>query len=749
MNRVGVLYDASLNAYTVNDPFLPLTPGSGCENAFSVNFVVCPGSGLTLVWMSAGDRNDDLELSAWIPVAAVLEGEGGDDRLLGGGGTDTLDGGPGNDVLRDGFQTGSQPYGDDVFHGGEGVDTVTYEYNPDPITATIDDVANDGIPGEHDNITGDVENIIGGYGADTLTGDDDANVLDGWAEGSDTLNGQGGDDRLLGGSGADILNGGSGDDALEGGAGADTLAGGGDEDVADYKARSSSVTIALDGQPGSGNTDDGPPGVRDTVYTDVEDIWGGSGNDTLVGNASDNVIDGGSGGDQITGLGGEDAVDYSARSLPVAVWLDGLPGSGGLTDGPENARDQIAADVEDAYGGAGDDLLVGNAQANRLDGRVGADVLIGGRGADVLAGGAGLLDAVSYEERTTGVDVTMNGQPVSGNADDGPAGARDTVVSDVEGLFGGSGDDVLTGNAAANLVNGGPGADLLSGLGGVDAVDYSERTTGVSVALDGTPTSGNATDGPVDARDRVSSDIEAIFAGSGDDTLTGSPAWNYLDAGAGNDLVNSRDQSADYDACGPGSDTARIDQFDETEECETATTTETASPSPAPTPTPAPAPAPTPVPSAAKLSLKLAAHQNLRTLRSKGLVLSVRCSAACTLDARLLLDRATAKKLHLAATTPVTIGRASSTLRAAGTAKLTIKLTRRARGRLAAVKRVRMTLKITTSGNGKQQTTQRRLTLSRTRATLSAATPSAQLLAPLRWAAHDAHHASAAPAVAR
>ena len=63
-----------------------------------------------------------------------------------------------------------------------------------------------------------VENVTGGSGNDTLTGDGSANVLDGGS----------GNDTLRGGLGADALNGGSGDDTIHYtiGDGADTIDGG-------------------------------------------------------------------------------------------------------------------------------------------------------------------------------------------------------------------------------------------------------------------------------------------------------------------------------------------------------------------------------------------------------------------------------------------------------------------------------------------------------------------------------------------
>src|SRR5262249_46329056 len=62
------------------------------------------------------------------------------------------------------------------------------------------------------------ENVVGGSGSDTLTGDSDANSLIGGA-GGDTIAGAGGNDRIQGGLGIDLLTGGSGNDTFVFGAG--------------------------------------------------------------------------------------------------------------------------------------------------------------------------------------------------------------------------------------------------------------------------------------------------------------------------------------------------------------------------------------------------------------------------------------------------------------------------------------------------------------------------------------------------
>jgi hypothetical protein len=62
--------------------------------------------------------------------------------------------------------------------------------------------------------------------------------------------------------------------------------------------------------------------------------------------------------------------------------------------------------IENAEGGGADDVLIGNAFANRLSGAGGKDLLTGGGGDDRLDGGTGDLDAAIYAGVASGYSVT-------------------------------------------------------------------------------------------------------------------------------------------------------------------------------------------------------------------------------------------------------------------------------------------------------------------------------------------------------
>ncbi len=336
-------------------------------------------------------------------------------------------------------------------------DTASYAGRTQPVTLSLDAHANDGGAEDgaaRDEIAG-VEDLVGGAGDDRLLGDDADNRLDG-GRGSDVLRGFGGLDtadysqrdqavfvdlsdplavdgerdeyddvgadveRVLGGTGDDVLigspvanelDGGAGDDLLSGGEDADTLVGGAGDDIAD----------------------------------------GGAGADIVLVGAGDDMVDGGGGAHTVAGGDGYDIAAYLTRTEPLTIAIDDAPTSGGALDGPPGARDIIGHDVEGLWGGAGDDRLTGDGGDNLLYGGDGADVRIGGDGAD----------AADYSDRDASVTVSLDGRPQSGNAADGPVGARDPVSADVEAILGGAGDDALTGGPIPNYLDGSAGDDLL------------------------------------------------------------------------------------------------------------------------------------------------------------------------------------------------------------------------------------------------------------------------------------------------
>jgi Ca2+-binding RTX toxin-like protein len=111
--------------------------------------------------------------------------------------------------------------------------------------------------------------------------------------------------------------------------------------------------------------------------------------------------------------------------------------------------------IENAKGGAGNDVFVGNMANNLLEGGAGSDTVV--------------------FTNPTGVTVTLNdsGADVIVTHD----GETDTLRS-IENIVGTSGNDTLTGNSEANMLAGGSGgADTLAGAGGDDRLFGGSFTT--------------------------------------------------------------------------------------------------------------------------------------------------------------------------------------------------------------------------------------------------------------------------------
>ena len=147
--------------------------------------------------------------------------------------------------------------GADVFEGDAGTDTADYSDRTAAIMITINGTADDGATSEMDNVGTDLEIILGGGGADMITG---YSLLG--ADHNETLMGGAGADTISGLGGNDLINGDDGDDSLTGGAGADTINGGNGDDK---------INSTIPTDPNEADTVDGGAGT-DTATRDLVDV---------------------------------------------------------------------------------------------------------------------------------------------------------------------------------------------------------------------------------------------------------------------------------------------------------------------------------------------------------------------------------------------------------------------------------------------------------------------------------------------
>jgi Ca2+-binding RTX toxin-like protein len=239
---------------------------STCEH-IDPEAVLCPVPGTLRVELADGNDSFGLDSNAHAHGLVVLGGDGddeltghsearsktfdggaGNDLLKGFAGDDVLRGGPGNDILwgdegNDELRgdagddqlkpdNGKAP-GNDVVDGGDGFDLVddwvqsTASGSAPPISISLDGAANDGRPGETDNVTGVEKATSLVSGRFVLSdGPDDWHIMANVDGGASTVLAGGGNDRIKGEDHNETIDGGPGDDVLEGGKRDDVITGG-------------------------------------------------------------------------------------------------------------------------------------------------------------------------------------------------------------------------------------------------------------------------------------------------------------------------------------------------------------------------------------------------------------------------------------------------------------------------------------------------------------------------------------------
>lgn len=233
----------------------------------------------------------------------------------------------------------------------------------------------------------------------------------------------------------------------------------------------------------------------------IENATGGSGDDSIVGNAAANVLQGGAGNDTLRGNGGNDSLYGGAGN-------DLLEGGSG---------------VDYESGGDGNDVFefhVGFTYPNTVDGGTGTDTF------DFRAIGGGFSG--------TGIEISL----ASGYSDIGGTMA----LLNLENVRGSDSAEAIEGNNAANLLQGYGGNDTMGGGGGNDTLE-----------------GGNGNDvlggGAGNDRHVGGNGDDTVFAGTGNDTAIGGGGNDSLVGGAGNDRFQG-DAGNDTVLGGSGNDTA-------------------------------------------------------------------------------------------------------------------------------------------------------------------------------------------------
>ncbi|ANL26641.1 serralysin-like metalloprotease domain-containing protein [Rhizobium phaseoli] len=318
----------------------------------------------------------------------------------------------------------------------------------------------------------------------------------------------------------------------------------------------------------------------------IENVKGGSGDDTIIGNEANNTLWGDAGNDTLSGGAGTDTLIGGTGNDTYAV--DDLTDviTEGVNAGTDTIRTTLSsyaltdvANVENlTFSGTGDFSGTGTSLANNISGAAGNDTLSGGAGDDALYGGAGndtLLGGVDSDWMAGGngndlyvVDDNFDFVIEFANA------GTDTVQTalssywlsgDVENLtYTGSASFTGIGNALANTITGGAGNDALDGGAGADTLIGGTGNDTYIVDNAGDLVTENSDEGIDTVRTALASytlgsDVENLsFVGTGIFVGTGNSLANTIRGWTGADTLDGK-AGADILIGGAGNDTYIVD----------------------------------------------------------------------------------------------------------------------------------------------------------------------------------------------
>ena len=439
-------------------------------------------------------------------------GLGGDDTLTGAS-SDTLDGGPGNDLLQSGYPT-----------------CVSYAEASGPLHVNLSLSGPQAVGADQgvDTLI-DIRGVIGGAFNDTLLA----------ADTTGTISGGAGADSIVGAAGGAYLSGDSGDDTIDATAGAGLGGGGAGNDLILLSASGqNNVTSGGEGDDRIYNASNGFGDEGNDTITGAHQLgwpdsgallYGGAGDDSLVGTVGNSELCGAGGNNTIVGAGSDtifvfqvlhghddgayrnDVIHESGTDNALAVW-GGPDGAHATIDlgagtahidvptagGAQRIADVTFDHINKVYASHNGDYVVGSAGDDEIQGIYGSNTLFGGDGNDYIST---VGDAHNQVNGNKGDDVIVGQSSIGdwllgGQGDDEIDASASTGHNIINGnlgddvVRGGSGGDTLRGGQGADLVEGGMGNDWITGdlgsnvLTGRQGADTFRAGAGTDVVTD-------------------------------------------------------------------------------------------------------------------------------------------------------------------------------------------------------------------------------------------------------------------------
>ena len=366
--------------------------------------------------------------------------------------------------------------------------------------------------------------LTGGAGNNKLIGGPSADLITAGG-GNDTIYSNGGDDTINGGKGNDLIYVGNGNQSVTGGSGNDTIVAGG-PGTGQYNSGNDTIPASAPGDSvfnggGGVNTLDylESPTSVDVDLTTGKATGADIGNESLSnfnvieGSRAASILNGGtagqgsdtiygeSGGDTIVGGGGNDVIIAATNAAHTGNNITGGTGDDTIYGG--NGHDTI-------FGGSGNDSIIGGSGGSSIDGGTGNSTLIGGAGPDTISAANG-DNLIETEGGANTVNVGNGNNQIFGDngTDTIKAGNGDNTI------VGGSGDDIILVGFGDNTITGGTGNDSITAGNGANSIIGGQGNDSIVTG------SGKNT----------------IYGGAGNDQITAGDGDDIIDGGFGDDII--------------------------------------------------------------------------------------------------------------------------------------------------------------------------------------------------------------------
>ncbi|MBC6456120.1 MAG: calcium-binding protein [Hormoscilla sp. SP5CHS1] len=277
--------------------------------------------------------------------------------------------------------------------------------------------------------------------------------------------------------------------------------------------------------------------ITGTVPGKAANMFGGDGDDTIVGLGGPSFMQGNQGNDSIVGSESNDSIRGGQDNDTIEGDL------GNDTIHGDNGNDFIVGDDPSFGIGFGDlsitrDIILGNQGEDTIFGSDGSDTIYGGQGDD-------LIDIFTEDlDHTGGSDVIFGdlGNDTIGREDSDNPNNPETGVPGNDTLLGGEGNDSVVGGYGEDDLFGDEGNDTVrGGLAGRDFLNGGDGDDSLLGGDESFPTDPNFIFG------------DTIEGGAGNDTILGEGGDDSIDGGIGDDSIEGGD-GRDTLAGGEGED---------------------------------------------------------------------------------------------------------------------------------------------------------------------------------------------------